>query len=125
MQPSAISALSCRSDASLNSLAMRDAIVEPGSKSDADKAVGVSDDEGHRHRLAERATEAEHDGADDADAGLRQQDVAHDLPGGAADAVGALAQDRRDLVEDVARDRGDERNDHDGENDAGGQNADA
>ena len=95
--------------ASLNSLAMREAMVEPGSKSEAGQAVGVADHEGHRHRLAERAAEAEHDRADDADAGLRQEHVAHDLPGGAADAVGALAQHRRDLVEDVARDRGDER----------------
>ena len=109
MQPSAMSALSCRPMASLNSLAMREAMVEPGSNSERRQAVGVADHEGHGHGLAERAAETEHDGADDADAGLRQQHVAHHLPGGAADAVGALAQHGRDLIEDVARDRGDER----------------
>ena len=57
--------------------------------------------------------------------GLRQEHVAHDLPGGAADAVGALAQHRRDLVENVACDRGDEGDDHDREDDAGRQDADA
>ena len=85
----------------------------------------VADDEGHRHGLAERAAEPEHDAADDADPGVGQHDVAHHLPGGAAEAVGRLLQHRRHRLEHVARDRGDERQHHDGEDQAGGQHADA
>src|SRR4030081_2738081 len=46
--------------------------------------VRVADDEGHRHGLAERPAEPEHDAADDADPRIGQHDVAHDLPRGAA-----------------------------------------
>ena len=37
--------------------------------------VGIADDEGDRHGLAERAAEPEHDAADDADAGVGQHHV--------------------------------------------------
>ncbi len=46
--------------------------------------VGVADDEGHRHGLAQRPAEPQHHAADDADPGIGQHDMAHDLPGGAA-----------------------------------------
>ena len=42
--------------------------------------VGVADDEGHGHRLAQRAAKAEHHAADDADAGVGEDDVLNDLP---------------------------------------------
>ena len=51
----------------MNSLASAEAMVLPGANSEVAQAVGVADDEGHRHRLAERAAEAEHDAADHAD----------------------------------------------------------
>ena len=41
MQPSAISAFSCRPSASLNSLAMREAMVEPGSKIEAERRLAL------------------------------------------------------------------------------------
>src|SRR5690606_10796343 len=85
--------------------------------------VRIADDEGHGHRLAKRAPQPQHGGADEAGAGLRDEHVAHDLPCRAADAKGALAQRRRDLVEHVARDRGNQRHDHDAEDDAGGEDA--
>ena len=48
---------------------MVDEMVEPDAKSDVGDLVRVPDDEGDRHGLAEGAAEAEHNGADDADAG--------------------------------------------------------
>ena len=45
------------------------------------QAVGVADDEGHRHGFAERAAEAQHHAADDADLGVRQHDAPHHFPG--------------------------------------------
>ena len=76
-----------------------------GRQDRAGDAVRVADDERDRHGLAERAAEAEHDAADDADAGIGQHDVARHLPGGAAEAVGGFLQHRRHGLEHVARDR--------------------
>ena len=87
--------------------------------------MGVADDEGHRHGLAQRAAKPEHNPADDADAGVRQHDVAHDLPSGAADAVGGFLQHGRHDIEHIARDRGDEGEHHDREDQARRQDADA
>ena len=87
--------------------------------------VRVADDERHRHRLAERAAEAQHDAADDADLRVRQHDVPDDFPGRAADAVGGLLQHRRHDLEHVAHHRRDERDHHHRQDDAGGQDADA
>ena len=42
--------------------------------------VEVADDEGHRHRLADRPAEAEHDAADDAGLGVRQHDPPDHFP---------------------------------------------
>ena len=50
---------------------------------------GVADHHRHGHGLAERAAEAEHDGADDADAPVLQRD-ANRLPPRRAEGVGAL-----------------------------------
>ncbi len=85
----------------------------------------VADDEGDRHGLAERAAEAEHDAADDADAGIGQHDVAHDFRGRGADAVGRFAQHRRHRREHVAHHRGDEGQHHEAEDDAGREHAQA
>ena len=84
---------------------------------------GVADDEGDRHRLAERAAERQHHAADHADPRVGDDDVADDLEGRRADAVGRLLQHRRHRLEDVARDRGDERQDHQREHEARGQHA--
>ena len=37
--------------------------------------MGVADDEGHRHGLAQRAAEPQHDAADDAAPGVRQDHI--------------------------------------------------
>ena len=50
--------------------------------------VRVADHEGHRHGLAERAAEAEHDAADHADPRVGDHHLADHLPGRAAEAVG-------------------------------------
>ena len=61
MQPSAISALSCRSDGLVEFVG--DARGDGGARIEerGGEAVGVADHEGDRHGLAERAAEAEHD----------------------------------------------------------------
>src|SRR5581483_2197698 len=84
-----------------------------------------ADDEGDRHGLAQGAAQSEHDAADDAGPGVRQHHAADHLPGGAAQAVGGLLQHRRHGFEHVAGDRGDVRQHHDAEDDAGGEHADA
>ena len=125
-RPSAISdALCTGSAASLNSLASAEAIELPGANSDAADLVRVADDEGHGHRLAQRAAEAQHDAADHADLRVRQHDVPDDFPRRAAEAVGRFLEHRRHDLEHVAHHRSDERNDHDRQDDAGRQHADA
>ena len=95
-----------RSAASLNSLASDDAMQLPGANSDALDPVRVADDEGHRHRFAERAAQAEHDAADDADLACTAarccQTTSHVV---AAEAVRRLLQHRRHDLEHVAHHR--------------------
>ncbi len=64
--------------------------------------MGVADHEGDGHGLAQRATQPQHEAADDADAGEGQDDVAEHFPGRAANAVGRFLQHRRHRVEHVA-----------------------
>ncbi len=86
----------------------------------------VADDEGDGHRLAERADPlAQHHAAHDAGLGERQHDLVDDLPGRRAQAVGGLLQHRRHDFEHIAHHRGDERNDHDRQDDPGAENAHA
>ncbi len=85
----------------------------------------VADDEGHRHGLAERAAERQHDAADDADARVGDHDLADHLAGGAAEPVGRFLEHRRHGGEHVARDRRDEGQHHDRQDEAGGEHADA
>ena len=127
MKPSASSDDSLRLPAGLsgNSSATIEAMVLPGPNSEVRDAVGVADDEGHRHRLAQRAAKPEHDAADHRDPRVGDHDRAHHLPGGAADAVGRFLVDRRHGLEHVAHGRGDERDDHHREDQRGGQDAGA
>ena len=67
----------------------------------------------------------EHHAADHADTRIGQHDIAQDFPGRAAKAVGRFLEHRRHGFEHIARDRGDERQHHDREDQAGGQDADA
>ena len=69
------------------------------------------------HGLAERAAEAEHDGGDDAGAGEGQDGHADHLPARGAEGEGGLLVEARGLQEDLAADRGHDRDDHDGEHD--------
>ena len=45
-------------------------MVVPGDRIEVGDAVGVADDEGDRHGLAQRAAERQHAAADDADPGI-------------------------------------------------------
>ena len=86
----------------------------------------ISQDEGHRHGLAQRPAEAEENGPDDGGAGVGQADPPHGLPG-----RGPEGERRPSLSaighghEHIAHDRGDEGDDHDRQDDAGGEHADA
>ena len=111
--------------ASVNSLAMLAEMVVPGASSEVADAVRVADHEGHRHGLAERAAQTQHDAADDAGARIRQHHVPDDFPLRRAEAVGRLLQRARRGQKHLAHHRGDERQHHDGEHEPGGQQTDA
>src|SRR6185437_14276833 len=87
--------------------------------------VRVADDEGHGHGLTQRAPQAQHDATDQTDTGIGDDDVAHDLPCRHAHAVGTLAQQDGYRLEHVARNRRNERQHHDREDEAGGEETDA
>src|SRR5262245_62292650 len=74
-----------------------------GSQQGTRNSMRVADHEGDRHRLTECAAEAEHDAADHTNAGVREDDVAHDFPGGATESVGRLFQHGWHGLEHVAR----------------------
>nr|GEU28454.1 hypothetical protein [Tanacetum cinerariifolium] len=96
-----------------------------GSEQRERQLVGVTDHERDRHGFAQRAAQAQHDAAHDTGLGVRQYDLAHHFPAGAAEAVcGFLEHGRHDL-EHVAHHRRDERDDHDGQDQRSGQDADA
>src|SRR6218665_43999 len=86
-------------------------------------AVSIADHEGPRHGFTERAAQSQHDPADDPLLGVGQHHAAPHRPGGAAQAVGGLAQDGRDDLEHIAHHGGDERQHHECEHDAGRQDA--
>ena len=86
--------------------------------------VGVADNKGHRHGFAQRAAQSEHHAADHAVFGKRQHDTPDHFPGGTADAVGRLFHHHRRLLKHITHYRGNVRNDHDGEDDARGQDTD-
>ena len=79
--------------------------------------VGVADQHGQRHRLAERAPEAQHQRAEDAASRGRQHHPQDRLPPGRAHAVGGFLGPVGDLAQRILRDRGDGRQDHDREHD--------
>ena len=87
--------------------------------------VRIADDEGDRHRLAERAPKPEQDSAEHADPCIGEHDPPHHFAGRRAERVGALAQYGRHRFEHVAHYRGDEGQHHDGQDKSGGQHADA
>jgi hypothetical protein len=92
-------------------LAMREAKVSPPLNSDqVQSARGQGrHDEGDRDRLAERAAEGEHRGADDAGLAERQDSGADHLPPGGTEGQRTLLVRRGRLGEDLARDGGDDR----------------
>ena len=85
----------------------------------------VANDERHRHGFAEGAAEPEHDPADDPDPRVGHDHVADHLPGGAPEPIGGFLEHGRHRLEDVAGNRGDEGEHHDGEDQARGKHADA
>ena len=127
MKPSASSDESLRLPAGLsgNSSATMRGDGVAGAEQAGGDAVGVADDERHRHGFAQRAAEAQHDAADDRDAGIGDDDRAHHLPGRAADAVGRFLVDRRHRQEHVAHGGGDERDDHHRQDQRRGEDAGA
>ena len=86
--------------------------------------IGVTDNKGDGHGFTQRAAQAEHDAANHPVFGERQHDAPNHLPRGAADPICGLFHHHRRLLEDVTHYGGDIRNDHDGQNDAGRQDAD-
>ncbi len=88
-------------------------------------AMRVADHEGHRHGLAERAAQTQHDAADDADARMRHDHVPNHFPGRGAEPVAGFLEHRRHGIEHIAHGGRNERQHHDGEHHAGGENADA
>src|SRR5262252_8039350 len=87
--------------------------------------VRVADDKGYGHRLAESASEPEHDAPDHAYLGVWKHDVPNYFPSGATDAVGRFFKHRRDDFEYVAHHRADERDHHHRQDDTGRKYADA
>ncbi len=71
----------------------------------------------HRDRLTDRAAESEHARRGDPGARRRQDDAADHLPASCAERFGAVSQFARDGQEEVARERGDDRYDHDRQHD--------
>ena len=87
--------------------------------------VEVANDKRHRHGFPQRAPQPEHDAAHHAGFGVGQHDLVDHFPGGGAQAVGRLLEQHRRDLEHVAHHRGNEGNDHDRQNNASRQNADA
>ena len=113
-RPEAISALTASPEDSGKSSAMLAAIVEGFAWLIRLKVTiaGDREDDRHRHRLAERAAEAEHRAADDRRLAERQDGHPDHLPAGRAERQRALLEPARRLREDLAGDRGDDRQDH-------------
>ncbi len=78
----------------------------------------VADDERHRDRLADRPAQAEHRRAGDARAGVRQHRHLDHLPARRAERERGLLVIGRHGEDDLTRDRGDDRDDHDREDQA-------
>src|SRR4029450_3149134 len=85
----------------------------------------IADDESHGHGLSKGTAQTQHAGADNTDAGVGDDDIAHDLPSRAADAIGGFLENGGYGVEYLAGDRGDERKYHDRKNQPRGQHTDA
>ncbi len=100
-------------------------MVVPGAISEALTSMRVADDEGHRHRLAQRAAEPEHHAAGDPGARVRHHHFPDHFPGRRAEAVGRLLQHIRHGFEHVADHRGNEGQHHDGQDQSRRENADA
>ncbi len=83
----------------------------------------IADDHGDCHGLAQSAAQTEHDGSNDADARVAENTNADHLPLGGSEGKDGLALAVGHCHHDVAGQRRDDGQDHDGENDAGGQQA--
>ena len=83
--------------------------------------VPVPDQHGHGHRLAQRAAQAEDDGADDAGAGVGQHGGDHRLPPGRAERQRGLPLGVGHREQHLPGDRHDVRHHHDREDDPGGE----
>ena len=87
--------------------------------------VRVADQHGQRHRLAERAAEAQHERAEDAGGRRRQHHLEDRLPARGAHAVGRLLHLVWHEAQRVLGDRRDRGQDHDGEHQRGRRQAGA
>ena len=99
------------------------AIVPPGLEQRDVDSVAAADHLGDGDRLAERAAEAEQRGGGHARERGRQDDAADHLPAGRAERRGSVLELPRDRQEQVAGDRGDDRDHHDREDQPGGEDA--
>ena len=87
---------------------------------DAD-VVAVADQHGDGHRFAQRAAEAQNDGAHEAGAAVGHDGGPHRFPAGGAHAERGLALRGRDGQQHLARHGGDVGHDHDREDDGAGE----
>ncbi len=85
----------------------------------------IADDHGDGHRFAERAAQAKHNGADDADARVAQNADADHLPARGAESEHGFALAVGHSCHDVAGQGGDDGKDHDGEDDTRCKQTDA
>ena len=86
---------------------------------------GVADDHGDGHGFAQSAAQAENDGADNADARIAQNADANHLPARGAQSQHGFALRVGHGGHHLSGERGDDGQNHDGENDAGGDIAEA
>ena len=87
--------------------------------------VGIANHKSHRHGFTQCTTQAQHHTTNHAGLGIGQNDVGHDFPSGAAQTIGRLFEDGGHDLEHIAHHRGDERQDHHGQDQPGGQNTNA
>src|SRR5579872_321399 len=96
-----------------------------GCEQGAGNLRAIADDHGYGHGLAESATEPQDDAAQNSGARISQNARANHLPPRGSQRKHCLALLLRNRCHDFARDRGNDRHDHNGKNDSRRQHPDA
>ena len=87
--------------------------------------MGVADDKGDRHGLTQGPAQPQEPRPDDPHQAVRDGHLAGHLPGGGPHAEGRFLHDRRHQLKHVPGDGADEGQHHEGQDDPGGEHADA